>query len=72
MGRHIVRALTSVNKRRVLWAELVGGGFQVHLHVRVGVLVDRQASRGMLDENVEDSDANPPNLGELGQNVLRD
>ena len=72
MGGHIVRPLTSVNKRRVLWAEPVGGGFEVHSHIGVGVLVDRQAGGGMLDENVEDSDANLLDFGKLGQNVLRD
>jgi len=43
MGGHIVRALTSVNKRRIVWTELVGGGFEVHAHVGVGVFVDRQS-----------------------------
>ena len=72
MGGHIVRALTGVDKRRVFWAELVGGCFEVHSHIRVGVFVDRQTGRGMLDEDVQDSDANLLDLGKLGQDGSRD
>ena len=61
-----------MNKRRALWAELISGGFQIHLDVRVGVFVDRQARRSVLDENVQNPHAKVLDLGKLRQNIAGD
>lgn len=56
MGRHVVWPLAGVDKWGTFGAQLVGRSFHIHTDVRIGVLVDRETGRGMLDEDLEHSE----------------
>lgn len=71
--RHIVRPLEGVL--------VVGGTFRNHLlemafqvsaYVGIGVLIDRQGGRGMLQEEMEEPDLDLTDLGQRREDLLRD
>lgn len=56
MGRHVVRTLTGVNKRQIFGAKVVCGGFHIDTDVRIGILIQGQPSRSMLNEDIHQTD----------------
>ena len=60
---HIIWPFTRVNERRIFGAQLVGSRFQIDSDIRVGVLVNRQTGRSVLDENIQQPNIKLPNLG---------
>lgn len=52
---HIVRAFAGVNERHILWANQIDGRFHVDADIWIGIFVDRQASRRVLNEDLQHS-----------------
>ena len=73
MGRHVVRALDRVRPvARVLGHGRVEVRLEVVAHVRRGVLVQRQRRRRVADEDVQQPDPQPLELGQRLEHVARD
>ena len=50
---HVVGAFLLVSIRKILDSQSIQNSIQIDQHVRVGVFVDRQRCRSVLDENVQ-------------------
>jgi hypothetical protein len=71
--RHIIRSLGIVLIiRGILRDGFIEMTFKIFSDRRVGVLVQRQRGRRVLDENVEESAADSPEFGDLGKDLRRD
>lgn len=53
---HVIRPLARVNIRKIFRGNRVKRRFQVSGHIGVGIFVDGQRCRGVLDENMEQPD----------------
>ena len=56
VGRHVVGTLARMPVGKTLGRQMVEHPIQIDQHVRVGVFVDRQRGRRVLDEDVEQPD----------------
>ncbi len=67
MSRHIVRTFRGVAViRRVLRGKLVEVTFKISAHGGVGIFVEGQAGRGVVEENVSQSNLNLFNIRRVG------
>lgn len=66
VGRHVVGPFDRVLVRELFRHDGRQAGLEVHGHVGVGVLVDRQRGRRVLQEDVQQADLV---LGQLGQSL---
>jgi len=66
MGGHVVGAFASVAMREIFGSDRGERGLEIERHIRVGVFVDRQRGRGMLQEQMQQADTQ---VGEFGQGV---
>src|SRR5580698_1810349 len=72
VGRHVVRAFNRVLVRKILGRQMIERGFQVAQHVRVGVLIDRERGGRLLDEDVQQADADWFHLGQRRRHFVGD
>ncbi|MEY3282419.1 MAG: hypothetical protein RIR86_432 [Acidobacteriota bacterium] len=73
MGRHIIWALEGMFKiGRILRDGVVKIALEIPPHVRIGILIDRQRSRGMLNEEMKQTNLELPDLGKMINNLAGD
>lgn len=73
MGGHIVRAFQAVDiMGGAVRDQLAQMGFQIAAHAGVGVFVEGEGGRGVLDEEMGQADPEPPDFRGLGQQFLGD
>jgi hypothetical protein len=52
VSRHVVTALTGVDKRHIFRTDPVYGRFQINPHVWISILIDADRSRCVLEKEV--------------------
>jgi len=70
MGRHVIGALAGVPMGEILGGDGRQRAFEVQGDIRVGVFVDRERGRRVLNKNVHQARANLANLGQGGQDFV--
>ncbi len=70
MGRHIVGALAGVPMGEILGGDGRQRAFEIQGDIRVGVLVDRERGRRVLDENVHQAGSDLAKLWQSGQDLV--
>lgn len=56
MSRHIIRAFAGMDERHILGADQIHCCLHIDSNVRISVLVNRQAGRRVLDEDLQHPD----------------
>lgn len=69
MGRHVVRSFERMDVRERFRDGMVHGRFKVDADIGICVLVERQRGRRVLDEDVEQADADLSKLRDRVQDV---
>ena len=72
MGRHVVFSFDRVAIGKILGGQGAERAAQVLRHVRVGIFIQCQRCRGVLNEDVEQSHLDPGDLGERPQDMIGD
>ena len=72
MGRHIVRAFEGVDVRQRFRDGVIHRRLKIDTDVRIGIFVDRQGSRCVLNEYVQPTDADVGDLRKLFHDLRRD
>jgi len=70
MGRHVVGALTGVPMGEILGSDGRQRAFEIQRDIGVGVLVDRERGRRVLNKNMHQAGADLANLGQSGQDFV--
>jgi len=72
MGRHVIGAFERVNIRKIFRCDRVDGRFQIDADVGVGILVNGQRGRGVLNEDVREPNSKTSQLGTGIDDATRD
>ena len=63
MGGHVVGTFDRVDKGLVFGDQTIQSRFHIGTDIRVRIFIDRQARRGVLQENLQDPDSNVLEFG---------
>ena len=71
--RHVIQSLIVMPVQHtllVLWRKAVQRISHIGAHGRIGILVEREAARSVLDEEVHDADFEVPDFGHLAGDFI--
>ena len=72
MCGHVVGAFAGMTIGKILWSDHVERRFQVQRDIRVGILVDRQRRRSVLDEDIQQTSLEFCQFWNGGDHLRRD
>ena len=61
-----------MNERHVLWTDQIHRGLKVLPNIRIGILIERQRSGSVLDEDLQEADRYLADRGDRVANFRRD